>query len=38
MFRIGEALRTPQTQAKYFCRWDRHPSELIDRRAAELEA
>jgi hypothetical protein len=38
VFRIGEGLRTPQTQAKYYCRWDRHPPEMIDRRAAELEA
>ncbi|MBI2719836.1 MAG: D-alanyl-D-alanine carboxypeptidase family protein [Rhizobiales bacterium] len=35
-FRISQGLRTPQVQAQYFCRWEKHPADLIDRKIAML--
>ncbi|WP_423066634.1 M15 family metallopeptidase [Devosia sp. CN2-171] len=37
-FRISQGLRTPQTQADYYCRWAKRTPGQIDQKASELEA
>ncbi len=37
-FRVSQGLRTPQTQADYYCRWEKRSPEDIDAKATELES
>src|SRR5450759_2745177 len=32
-FRISQGLRTPQTQAQYYCQWTQHPPPDVDNKA-----
>jgi lysozyme len=37
-FRISQGLRTPQTQAKYYCQWDQRSPQAIDAAADRMQA
>jgi D-alanyl-D-alanine carboxypeptidase len=36
-FRIAQGLRTPQTQAKYYCQWVNHSPSDVDARVAKMQ-
>jgi hypothetical protein len=36
-FRISQGLRTPQTQAQYYCQWDQRPPATIDATAKKMK-
>jgi hypothetical protein len=36
-FRISQGLRTPQTQAKYYCQWSQRPPAKIDAAAKKMK-
>ncbi|MGO7335692.1 N-acetylmuramidase domain-containing protein [Rhizobium leguminosarum] len=35
-FRISQGLRTPQKQAEYYCKWDKHPPSDVDAKVKKL--
>ncbi len=36
IFKISQGVRTPQVQADYYCRWDKHPPKDVDDQVAML--